>query len=84
MWGVRVGWGPAIPPPGMPLNPVREGAWPGCRDQQGVRGAESRRPGCRCVGAGGTRGEGLGASSLSPEDPEQQELPEWSAAGPAR
>ena len=35
------------------------------------------------MGAGGTRAEGLGASSLSPEDAERQELPEWPAPGPA-
>lgn len=44
-WGVRVGRGLGHSPQGTPLNPVEEGAQPGCRDQEGVRG-----------GGGGLRG----------------------------
>ena len=42
-YGVRVGRGPGHSPPGMPLNPVEEGAQPGCRDQEGVLGGGGRK-----------------------------------------
>lgn len=89
-WGVRVGRGLGHSPQGMPLNPVEEGAQPGCGDQEGVRGeggalgVGSKRPRSRCIACGwwGCPGRGPWAGSPSPEDPEQQELLEWSAPGP--
>lgn len=73
-WGVRVGGGSGHSPLRMPLNPVEEGAQPGCRDQEGVRGggvgreAGGQDAGTWPVGGRNAWGEGLRAGSPSPED----------------